>query len=48
MIQLTTAIMSTGRDYVSELPPVMGLSFIPQVIYEHAKPGWNDIDKENS
>jgi hypothetical protein len=27
--------MLMGRDYVSELRPLAGLSFIPQMIYEH-------------
>jgi hypothetical protein len=38
-------IMSMGCDYVSELPPSMGLLFIPQVIYEHGESWWNYIDK---
>jgi hypothetical protein len=37
--------VSTGWDYVSELrSPTL---FIPQVIYDHAEPQWNDIDREN-
>jgi hypothetical protein len=39
-------IMSMGRDYISELRPPTGLLFIPQVIYEHGEPWWNDIDME--
>jgi hypothetical protein len=35
-------IMSTGSDYVSELQPTKGQFFIPQVIYEHGKPWWNN------
>jgi hypothetical protein len=41
-------IMSMVRDYVSELRPSMGLLFIPQVIYEHREPWWNDIDRVKS
>jgi hypothetical protein len=37
--------MSTGWDYVSELRPLTGLLFIPQMIYESGEPRWNDIDK---
>jgi hypothetical protein len=29
-------------DYVSELRPSTGLLFIPQMIYEHGEPWWND------
>jgi hypothetical protein len=35
-------IMSTGRDYVSELRPTMGLLLIPQVMYELGDPLRND------
>jgi hypothetical protein len=35
-------IMSTGRDYISELRPPTGVLFIPQAIYEHGEPWWND------
>jgi hypothetical protein len=45
---IMTMFMSMGRDYVSELLPLTGLLFILQVIYEHAEPWWNDIDRENS
>jgi hypothetical protein len=38
-------IMSMGLDYVSKLQPQMGILFIPQVIYEHGDPCWNDIDR---
>jgi hypothetical protein len=31
---------------VSELLPPSVLMFIPQVIYEHVEPWWNDIDRE--
>jgi hypothetical protein len=31
-------------DYVSELRPPVGLLFIPQVIYEHGEPWWNDVE----
>jgi hypothetical protein len=44
---LLMMIMSMGRDYVSELLPPKGLLFILQVIYEHEKIWWNDIDREN-
>jgi hypothetical protein len=32
-------------DYVSELQPLTGLLFIPQVIYESEQPWWNDINR---
>jgi hypothetical protein len=38
-------MMSMGRDYVSELRPPTSLLFIPQVIYEHGEPWWNDVDR---
>jgi hypothetical protein len=38
-------IMSMGWDYVSELRRPTGILFIPQVIYEHGEPWWNDIDR---
>jgi hypothetical protein len=41
-------IMSTGRDYISELWLPTGLLFISQVIYEHEELWWNNIDRENS
>jgi hypothetical protein len=34
-----------GRDYVSEQRPPTGLLFIPQLIYEHGEPQWNDIHR---
>jgi hypothetical protein len=40
-----TTIVSMGCDYISELQPPMGLLFIPQVIYEHGGPWWNDISR---
>jgi hypothetical protein len=42
---LMVMIMSMGWDHVSELRPLMGLFFIPQVIYEHGEPWWNHIDR---
>jgi hypothetical protein len=36
--------MSVGRDCVSELQSAMGLLFMPQVIYQHGEPWWNDIE----
>jgi hypothetical protein len=36
--------MSMGRDYISELQPLTGLLFIPQ-IYEYGEPRWNDINR---
>jgi hypothetical protein len=36
--------MSMGWHYVSELRPLMGLLFIPQVIYEYGGQRYNDID----
>jgi hypothetical protein len=38
--------MSLWWNYVSELQPPSGLLFILQVIYEHVKARWNDIDRE--
>jgi hypothetical protein len=38
--------MLMGWDYISELQAQRGLLFIPQVIYEHGKPWWNDNDRE--
>jgi hypothetical protein len=40
-------IILMGKDYVSEIRPQMSLLFIPQVIYEHGEPWWNDIGREN-
>jgi hypothetical protein len=37
--------MSIGQDYVSELRPPTDPLVIPQVIYEHGQPWWNDIDR---
>jgi hypothetical protein len=37
--------MSVDRVYVSELLPLTGLLFIPQKIYEHGEPRWNDTDR---
>jgi hypothetical protein len=37
--------MSMVLDYVSELRPPTGLLSIPQVMYEHGEPRWNDIDR---
>jgi hypothetical protein len=39
-------IMSMGvRIYVSELRPLTGLLFIPQMMCEHGEPWWNDTDR---
>jgi hypothetical protein len=38
-------IMSMGYDYISELWPPSSLLFIPQVIYKHGKPWWNNVDR---
>jgi hypothetical protein len=38
-------IMSMGWYYVSELGPPTGILFTSQVIYPHAEPWWNDIDR---
>jgi hypothetical protein len=38
--------MSMAWDYVSELRPPTGLSFVPQVIYEYGQPRWNYIGRE--
>jgi hypothetical protein len=32
-------------ETVSELRPLAGLLFVPQVIYEYGEPRWNDIDR---
>jgi hypothetical protein len=45
MIIIITIIMSLGEN-VTELRPPTGLLFIPQVIYGHGKPLWNDIYRE--
>jgi hypothetical protein len=37
-------VMSMGWDHVSELRQPAGLSFIPQVIYEHGEAWRIDID----
>jgi hypothetical protein len=37
--------MLARRENVSELLAQTGPLFIPQVIYEHGEPWWNDIDK---
>jgi hypothetical protein len=34
-----------GRDYVSELLPIMDILFIPQMIYEYGQRWWNDTDR---
>jgi hypothetical protein len=39
--------MLMGRDYVSELLPLTGLFFIPQMIYEYGEPQWNGVDGGN-
>jgi hypothetical protein len=39
-------IISMWWDYVSDLRQPTGLLFIPQVIYEHGEPWWNDIDRK--
>jgi hypothetical protein len=41
-------IMSMGWDYVSKLRRATGILFIPQAIYQHRVPWWNDIGRENS
>jgi hypothetical protein len=41
-------IVSMGWDYVCELRSPAGLLYIPQPIYEHGEPWWNDNDEENS
>jgi hypothetical protein len=38
-------ILVYKRVITSNAPP-MGLLFIPQVIYEHEEPWWNDTDRE--
>jgi hypothetical protein len=38
-------MMSMGCNYISELRPLMGLLFNPEVIYEHGKAWWNDVDR---
>jgi hypothetical protein len=41
-------MMSMKWDYGSELWKPTDLLSIPQVIYEHGQPWWNDVNKENS
>jgi hypothetical protein len=36
-----------SETLVSELQPLMGLLFIPQMIYQYGEPQCNDINKEN-
>jgi hypothetical protein len=36
---------SMGWEYVSELRPLTGLLFIPQMVYEHGQPRWNNIGR---
>jgi hypothetical protein len=38
-------ILSMDSDYISELLPTAGLSFIPQLIHEHEEPWLNDVDR---
>jgi hypothetical protein len=38
--------MSIGKDYISELWPLMGLLFISQMIYDYGEPWWNNMDRE--
>jgi hypothetical protein len=38
-------IMSLGWDHVSELWLQLDLLFIPQMIYDHGEPWWNDISR---
>jgi hypothetical protein len=38
-------IMLMGSGYVSELQPLMGILFIPHVVYEHGEQWWNDIGR---
>jgi hypothetical protein len=38
-------IMLMGRDYVFKMQPPMSLLFMPQIIYEHGEPWWNDINR---
>jgi hypothetical protein len=42
---LLLSFMSTRRDYVSELRPLTGLLFIPEMIYDSGEPWWNDTDR---
>jgi hypothetical protein len=39
--------MSMERDDVSELRPLKGLLFIPQMINEYGETRWKDIDRES-
>jgi hypothetical protein len=38
----------TFLDDDDDLQPPMGLFFMPQVVYEHGEPQWNDVEEENS
>jgi hypothetical protein len=40
-------MMIMWLDYVSELWPLVGLLFIPKVIYDCGEPWWNDDDRGN-
>jgi hypothetical protein len=44
---MMVVIMFLRCDYVSELLPPTGLSFMMQVIYEYEKPRWNGIYRES-
>jgi hypothetical protein len=46
MIVLVVVVMKMSMrcDYVCELQLPAGLLFIPQVLYEHREPWWNDIN----
>jgi hypothetical protein len=41
-------IMSMGWDRISQLRPPNSLLFMPQVIYEHGEPWWNDIERKTN
>jgi hypothetical protein len=45
MVIMMVMVTSMGREYVSELRLPTGLLFIPQVIYKHGEPWWNEVDR---
>jgi hypothetical protein len=45
LMMIIIIMMPLGREYVSELWLPTSLLLIPQVIHEHRKPWWNDIDR---
>jgi hypothetical protein len=44
-VDIMVARTNTVAMCTSKLQPSTGISLIPQVIYEHGPPWWNDINK---